>query len=100
MKCHSCGSSEIRRSRRRGVREQVLFRILSRAPFRCTRCNARFTGYSRGSRTKLLGAVRQAFSRPPTRQSGGLPMSLIILSLTAVLAYLAAMLISLVESRD
>jgi hypothetical protein len=100
MKCQSCGSSEIRRSRRRGVREQILLRILSRAPFRCTRCNARFTGYSRVSRTSLLEAVRKAFRRPPPKQRGGLRMSLIILSLTAVLAYLAAMLISLVESRN
>lgn len=42
MKCPSCNSEAIRRSRRRGPQEGTTLRLKSEAPFRCRDCGLRF----------------------------------------------------------
>ena len=42
MKCSSCNSDDVRRSRRRGLQEGMTLRIKSQAPFRCRSCGLRF----------------------------------------------------------
>lgn len=42
LKCPFCGSSRVRRSRRRALVERTLLRFLWRGPFRCMDCYERF----------------------------------------------------------
>lgn len=42
MKCPDCNSENIRRSRRRGLREGMTLRRKNEAPFRCGSCGLRF----------------------------------------------------------
>jgi len=43
--CRSCGSKSVSRSKRRGIVERVLFRLLPIRPYRCNDCDSRFYGY-------------------------------------------------------
>lgn len=42
MKCPSCNSEDVRRSRRRGPQEGMALRLKKEAPFRCRDCGLRF----------------------------------------------------------
>ncbi|MCB1941122.1 MAG: hypothetical protein KDI53_03595 [Candidatus Accumulibacter sp.] len=42
MKCPSCFSEDVRRSRRRGPKEGTALRLKHQAPFRCQECGLRF----------------------------------------------------------
>jgi hypothetical protein len=48
MECPYCKSDNVRRSRRRGLREGLLLRIILWAPFRCRSCQQRFWAFSLG----------------------------------------------------
>ena len=100
MKCRFCGSTEVYRSRRRGLSEKVFYRVLSLSPFRCSRCNTRFHSLASVSRRKLKEAFKEAAGFQQLKQQGNLRLGIIILGLTAVLAYLAAILLSLVEDYN
>lgn len=45
--CPSCGAQRVARSRRHGVVERVLLRLLPIRPYRCGNCGSRFYGYHR-----------------------------------------------------
>ena len=48
--CPRCGSTNVRRSRRRGLLERVLLRLLGLRPYRCEDCDERFLhGYSKSA---------------------------------------------------
>ena len=47
MQCPKCGSTDVRSSLRRGLREGFFLRIIFRAPYRCKKCGTRFFGFSR-----------------------------------------------------
>lgn len=40
--CPSCGANEVRRSRRSGLIEQVVLRVVLMRPYRCLTCDKRF----------------------------------------------------------
>ncbi len=42
MECPSCQSDNVRRSRRRGLREGTTLRLKNQAPYRCRDCGYRF----------------------------------------------------------
>ncbi len=42
--CPACGSSEVRKSRGRGIFERVILRMLFRRAYRCDICDKRFYG--------------------------------------------------------
>lgn len=44
-KCPICGSTDIHRSRRRGIAEQIACRLTPVRPFRCNACDARIYAY-------------------------------------------------------
>jgi hypothetical protein len=44
-KCPICGSTDIRRSRRRGIAEQIACRLTPVRPFRCNTCDSRIYAY-------------------------------------------------------
>jgi transposase-like protein len=46
LSCPSCGSHNVRRSLRKGIREGLLLRITLRAPYRCFNCGTRFQASS------------------------------------------------------
>jgi len=46
--CPRCGSTNVRRSHRRGFLERALFQLLGLRPYRCEDCDERFLrGYSK-----------------------------------------------------
>jgi len=49
MNCPYCKAADVQRSRRRGLRERVLLRLLLLAPMRCLACQRRFIVFFRGS---------------------------------------------------
>ena len=53
--CPSCGSQRVYRSRRRGVAERMLFRLLLVRPYRCESCDVRFYGYRKRFEVHLAG---------------------------------------------
>jgi hypothetical protein len=42
MRCPQCKSQSVTRSHRRGLKEKVLLRLVSQAPYKCGACNHRF----------------------------------------------------------
>jgi hypothetical protein len=42
MECPACRSHKVQRSRRIGLKEGLVLRMLSRAPYRCGGCGSRF----------------------------------------------------------
>ena len=60
--CHSCGSKRVSRSRRRGVVERVLLRLLLIRPYRCNNCDFRFYGYQRRFDVHPRGAAESSNS--------------------------------------
>ncbi len=46
MKCRFCGSTNVHRSRRKGVNEGLFLRLVLAAPFRCSDCQARFVAFA------------------------------------------------------
>ena len=46
--CPKCGSDELRRAHRHGLRDWIRKAVLHRRPYRCLRCNYRFFGYAPG----------------------------------------------------
>ena len=55
--CPRCGGREVRRSRKRGLVEQLVSRILSIHPYRCEECDHRHY------RVRLTQASRQTAHR-------------------------------------
>ena len=51
VRCRYCGSEDLHRSRRRGLIEGVLFRIIFLAPVRCSRCQTRYATFGFGPKT-------------------------------------------------
>ncbi len=47
--CPACGGSSIHRSRRRGLREHILHKLLFISPFRCRECDSRYFRFRPGS---------------------------------------------------
>jgi len=56
MKCRHCGSFNVYRSHRVGLKEGLWLRIVHRAPYRCHDCQARF--YAPKSKTVRGGHER------------------------------------------
>jgi predicted RNA-binding Zn-ribbon protein involved in translation (DUF1610 family) len=56
LACPECGSTEIARSRRRGLVEHYFLRVLHIHPYRCMSCNHRFV--LKG--TSFKGSLKQA----------------------------------------
>lgn len=54
MKCPSCDSEDVRRSRRRGLREGTALRLKNLAPYRCRECGLRFTAAKEQSETGVV----------------------------------------------
>jgi hypothetical protein len=45
MKCRSCDSEKVYRSRRQRLKEGLWLRLVFRAPYRCHECGARFYAF-------------------------------------------------------
>ncbi len=45
MKCRYCGSLNVYRSHRKGIKEGLLLRLVFAAPFRCRDCRQRFIAF-------------------------------------------------------
>jgi len=56
--CPNCGAAEVHRSRRRGVFEHILLRMVSRRPYRCFACGARFYDHRRPVKVKKQEQTR------------------------------------------
>lgn len=52
MNCPGCNAANLRRSRRRGIYEGLVLRVLYFAPYRCEACGQRFTVSSFGQRAR------------------------------------------------
>ena len=96
MQCPNCLSGNIRRSRRRGLREGLALRLKHQAPYRCPRCGLRFVAAEDdGAAVKrqlaladylgLQGPVRKMFSDRAIL--GSLALALILLFMALIFAF-------------
>jgi len=61
MKCRICGSEAIYRSRRQGLKEGLLLRLILMAPYRCRDCGSRYAAVSTHQR-KIRKNRRQSWA--------------------------------------
>ena len=92
--CPKCASTDVRPSRRRGLKEGLLLRLARRAPFRCRSCASRFIasfprharspGDKRKSLAHFLGFSHEEVSKINRK----LVLALILVGLILVAIYL------------
>jgi hypothetical protein len=58
LKCHQCRSRGLRRSRRVGITEGLIYRVLLLAPVKCLECGARYSVFGRGLGFERRGEYR------------------------------------------